>query len=120
MKYKKVLIPILIVSAVLLSACGRKKDSTQAKNTLPKPVLQPEMEIEEENEEVTPPVIFYIVKLSDKTLSLYEVNGENEKLITSMEINPELYPKEDIENLQKGISVTFKEDGYEILENFAN
>ena len=119
MKYKKVLIPILVVSAVLLSACGKKKEIPQAKNTIPKAVLQPETEIEEGKEDA-PAVIFYVVRLSGKTLSLYEVNGENEKLITSMEISPELYPKEDIEKLKKGIPAAFKEDGYEILENFAN
>ena len=118
MRYKKFLIPILLVSAVMLSACGRKKESPQAKSAVPKAVLQPETEVEEE--EVTPAVISYIVRLSDKMLSLYEVDGENQKVITSMEINPELYPKEDIKRLQNGISVAFKEEGYEILENFAN
>jgi len=37
-----------------------------------------------------------------------------------MEINPEIYPKEDTEKLKKGIEAYCKEDGFAILENFAN
>lgn len=120
MKYKKALIPILLVSAVVLSACGKKKENRQLNNTVPKAVLSPEKEIEQEKEDIKPVVIFYTVRLTNKTLSLYEVDGENQKLITSMEIEPELYPEEDVEKLKDGISVAFKEEGYELLENFAN
>jgi len=119
-KYKKILIPILILSAVLLSGCGKKKETNQSCEPMPKEVLQPQTDIEEEAEEAAPPVIKYTVKLSGKTLSLYEVNGELQKLITSMEINPEIYPKEDTEKLKKGIEAYCKEDGFAILENFAN
>ena len=119
-KYKKILIPLLVLSTVLLSGCGRKKEERQSREPVPKQVLQPQTEVEDESEEVSPSVITYIVKLSGKTLSLYEVNGEVHKLITSMEINPELYPKEDIARLKSGIEAYCKEDGYAIIENFVN
>lgn len=119
-RYRKILIPILVLSAVLLSGCGRKKEGRQSREPMPKEVLQPQTEVEDETSEAAPSVIKYIVKLSGKTLSLYEVNGETKKLITSMEINPELYPNEDTERLKSGIEAYCKEDGYAILENFAN
>lgn len=119
-KYKKMLIPFLVISAVLLSGCGRKKETQQSREPVPKEVMQPQTEVEDKTEEVSSPVITYIVKLSGKTLSLYEINGELQKLIASMEINPELYPREDIQRLEAGIETYCKEDGYAILENFVN
>lgn len=119
-KSKKILIPFLVMSVVLLSGCGRKKENQQSREPSPKAVLQPSQEVEDETEEISPPVIKYIVKLSGETLSLYEVNGDRYKLITSMEINPQSYPNEDVQRLENGIWADFKEDGYEILENFAN
>ena len=62
-RYKKVLIPLLILSAVLLSGCGRKKEERQSREPMPKEVLMPKTEIEDEAEEATPSVIKYIVKL---------------------------------------------------------
>lgn len=119
MKRNKGFIPFLIISIILLSACGKKKEISQAKAIYPKTVTEPKT-VEEEAEETAPSVILYTVILSGKALSLYEVNGENKKLITSIEINPEFYPKEDVEKLKRGIEAYCKEDGYEILENFAN
>jgi hypothetical protein len=120
MNYKKILIPFLAMSVLLISGCGKKKETRKISEPVPKEVLQPQNEIEDETEETSPPVIKYIVKLSGKTLSLYEVNGEVNKMITSMEINPELYPEEDTIKLKAGIEAYCKEDGYAILENFVN
>lgn len=120
MKINRIFIPMLLVSAVLLSGCGRKKEKAKTEDVAPKTVLNNQVEVEEEAESGTPDVIYYKVILKKNTLFLYEMNGENKKLITSIEINPEYYPSEDIEKLKKGIDASFKEDGYEILENFAN
>lgn len=120
MKYKRIMILLLTISTFLLSGCGKKKETRQMQEPAPKEVLQPQTEIEEETQEISPPVITYLVSLSGNVLSLFEVNGEMHKLITSMEINPELYPSEDIEKLKKGIEAYCKEDGYAILENFVN
>lgn len=110
-------ITIIMICAFLLPACGKKKQN--AKTVTPKTVLSQRLE-QEQTEEKAPEIITYKVILTSNTLSLYEVNGEMKKLITSMEINPQLYPVEDIEKLKKGIEAYCKEDGYEILENFAN
>ncbi|MBQ7751467.1 MAG: hypothetical protein IJR79_00650 [Clostridia bacterium] len=117
---KKLIIPVFLVSALLLSSCGKKKTAEKNSKSVPKPVSRSETEIEEKKPVKAPQVIHYTVKLSGKTLSLYEVDGEMQKVITSIEINPDFYPKEDIKNLENGITVQYKEDGYEILENFAN
>ena len=117
---KKIFISIFLISALLLSGCGKKKNATKSSESAPKPVSQPETEIEEKISEKPPQIITYLVKLSGNTLSLYEVDGEIQKVITSIEINPDFYPKEDIKNLESGITVPYMEEGYEILENFAN
>ena len=118
--HKKLFISVFLIPALLLSACGKKKNTEKNSGIPVRPVTQTETETEEMPQEKTPRVITYTVKLSGKTLSLYETDGELQKVITSMEINPGFYPAEDIKGLEKGITVPCLEDGYEILENFAN
>lgn len=118
--HKNLFIPIFLVSAIFLSGCGKKKNISKIEEMPPKPVSRQKTEIEEKPAENPPQVIHYTVKLSGKTLTLYEIDGEMQKTVTAIEINPDFYPAEDIKNLEKGISVNCKEDGYEILENFAN
>ena len=121
MKDKKYLIPILVVSVLLISGCGKKKNKEKASENTPKAVSETYTEAVQETEEAAEPsVITYSVQLSEKTLSLFEIDGQNKKLVTSMEINPEFYPEEDIAKLEQGIEAYCMEDGYEILENFAN
>lgn len=120
MKINRFFIPMLLIFAFLLCGCGKKKENKKAELITPKTVLSHRLENDEETAEETPKIISYKVILDGKTLSLYEINGESKKLITSMEINPESYPESDISELKKGIDAYCKEDGYEILENFAN
>ena len=119
MKIDKLIVFAMLIFGVLLSSCGRKRENSKSEILPPKQVSSLKAEQEEETEDL-PQIITYSVILKDSTLSLYEVNGENKKRITSMEISPELYPKEDIERLKNGIEAFCLEDGYEILENFAN
>ena len=119
MKTDRFSIIILLICSLLLSACGGKKENSKTQAPVPKTVLNRTLE-EEETENEEPKIITYRVILENKMLSLYEVNGESKKLITKMEINPEFYPAEDISKLKKGIEAYCMEDGYEILENFAN
>ncbi|MBR4721290.1 MAG: hypothetical protein IK057_05965 [Clostridia bacterium] len=120
MKINRFFIPLLVIFAFLLCGCGRKKEDKKAQDVAPKTVLSNTLENDDEMAEETPKIITYKVLLDEKVLSLYEVNGESKKLITKMEINPENYPETDIAELKKGIDAYCKEDGYEILENFAN
>ena len=120
MKIKRFLILLLFLLAFLLCGCGRKKEDKNAESVTPKTVLSHRLENDEDKEVETPKIITYKVFLYDKTLCLFEIDGESKKLITQMEINPEIYPESDIAELKKGIEAYCKEDGYEILENFAN
>ena len=119
-KYRIYIVLLLTVSAIAFSGCGRKKEENENAENMSRAVLRQETEETEEETEPAPTVISYSVKLVGKTLSLYEVNGENKKLINSIEINPEFYPSEDIERLRRGVEAYCLEEGYEILENFAN
>ena len=119
MKIKKSIIPLLLALCFLLCGCGRKKEEEKSEIITPKSVLSHRIE-EEETAEETPKTIIYKVMLEGRTLSLFEVDGDNKKRITSIEINPDFYPDEDISELKSGIEAYYMEDGYEILENFAN
>ena len=121
MKYKDLFILLLASGALIFSGCGKKKSEEKAKEDISGAVVRQNIVVEEEeSKEQTPAVIKYKVMLSGEKLSLYEVDGERKRLITSMDIDPELYPAEDVKRLKNGIEADFLEDGYEILENFAN
>ena len=118
MKINRFFVPAILLSALIFCGCGRKKEDAKTEPLTPKTVLNQNTEAEETEE--TPKIIYYKVVLNGTTLSLYEIDGESKKTVTSMEINPEFYPEEDISRLKNGIDAYCREDGYEILENFAN
>ena len=62
----------------------------------------------------------YIMRLDNKTLTLYEITGGRETPITAVLIEPSYYPPEDIKALNKGVVAYSKEEGFARLENFTN
>lgn len=117
MKKFRYLGAVIIIFTVLFSSC-KKKEVQPNTDEITQETNVEEADMEEEEEPT--PVIYYLVKLEENTLFLYEVDGENYKQVTSLQINAENYPIEDISALKSGIEVYFKEDGYALLENFAN
>ena len=53
-------------------------------------------------------------------MAMYRVDGESKTIIDSMEIEESYYPREDILELTEGITAYTVEEGYRILENYAN
>ena len=121
---------LLILSAIFILLFASCKDKelpeektdiiTQTSDMQTAEDIEEAEEIIDEETEEEPQTIYYIVKLEGKNLVLYEVDGDNKKNITSVTINPENYPEEDIVKLETGVEAGYKEDGYAILENFAN
>lgn len=116
-KVKKVLQMTALM--LVLASCGNKDNDSVQREENRRPVLSEETEIEENTPSPLPATV-YSIKLSNDTLSMYEVSGDNEILVKSIIIDPSYYPPEDISELNAGITAYTKEDGFEILENFAN
>lgn len=62
----------------------------------------------------------YLMRLEDETLTLYEICGGEETVVTAVNIDPSYYPSDDIKELNKGVVAYSKEDGFARLENFTN
>ena len=107
---------------IVLASCGNNDNKNVQKEDSRRPVLSAETDIEETPDSTaTPaPAPSYCIKLVNNTLSMYEVSGGTEILVKSILIDPSYYPSEDISELEGGITAYTKEDGFEILENFAN
>ena len=104
---------------LVLASCGNKDNDSVQREENRRPVLSEETEIED-NTPLPLPSAVYSIKLVRDTLSMYEVSDGTEILVKSIIIDPSYYPPEDISELNAGITAYTKEDGFEILENFAN
>lgn len=117
-KVKKVLQMTALV--LVLASCGNRENDSVHREDSRRPVLSEETDIEDSPLPSPASAAVYSIKLSNDTLSMYEVSGGNEILVKSIIIDPSYYPPEDISELNAGIIAYTKEDGFEILENFAN
>ena len=62
----------------------------------------------------------YVVCLEDSTVILYSITDGIRTQIDSVEIDTSYYPGEDIKSLTSGIPAYNIDEGFRILENFAN
>lgn len=108
---------ILLAAALLLLAACAKKEHSAEQIPAELPAAARETDTEDVHEV---PALPYCVKLVNDTLSLYEYADGAEVPVKSITIDTEYYPYDDISALKDGIGAYTKEDGYEILENFAN
>ncbi len=118
---------ILIPSAILIittifAACSRKDNSDEGRKSRgQQQVLSHETDIEETPSPLpAPQAAGYLVRLENKTLTLYELSESEPSVIKTVNIDTSYYPFDDIQELNKGIFAYSKEGGYEILENFIN
>ena len=82
-----------------------------------------EATVREENIEYVLPTetpVSYAVCLEGDTVTLYLVDDGKRTKIDSVEIDRNYYPSEDIKALSEGITAYNIEEGFKILENFAN
>lgn len=115
--YNKLLIFIACVCVAvtgIMFAFSKEKDTEQEKK---------QVYVREENidkPEDTEPSVVYEVGIEENTVVLYSIKEDEKKKIDSVIIDRSYYPVEDIQELTEGIRAYNIEDGYKILENFAN
>lgn len=64
--------------------------------------------------------IYYSVQTNGSNLNLYEMRGDNKKVVKTFNVNLQMFPEEDVELLKNGIKAMTLEDGLEIMENFTS
>lgn len=69
-------------------------------------------------QEVKSPV--YEVIIEDGILKIYRCIGDDKTVITSEEISEVVFPKEDIEELKKGVKFERLEGAQQMFENFVS
>lgn len=106
-------IAAVTVSTMLIFSDGEKTQKEEEE------VTRRQDNIEESDPPTTEPV-GYEVLLEDSRVTLYRLTGGEKTAIDSVEIDTNYYPDSDIKELSKGISAYNEEEGYKILENFAN
>lgn len=112
---------VVILSAIIFTACGKNDDEYKRMSGGQKQVLS-----NEENIEDAPPVSpspdapGYLVRLEGSTLTLYDTKSDESTVLKSLNLDTSYYSYEDIKELSHGIPAYSKEDGFKILENFTN
>ena len=72
------------------------------------------------NDSTVSDATYYLLQNENNVLNMYEVSGDNKKLIKSIALNSAFLPAEDRENLKKGIKFTDKEYGYNLIEDYTS
>lgn len=113
------LIPTLIIILTAV-ACSGNSDSQMREEKGRRQVLSDKKNIEYTTPEPTSDEVSYIIRLENKTLTLYEVLNDEESVVRAINIDPSYYPTEDIKELSNGIPAYSKEEGFLRMENFTN
>mgnify|MGYP003294807357 CR=1 FL=1 len=83
-------------------------------------VLSDKKDVEDIYETPAPLENPYLMRLENKTLTLYEIKDGEENAVRAINIDPSYYPPEDIKELTQGILAYSKEEGFARMENFTN
>lgn len=127
-KYLNVLLGIGLVAAgvvtgLFLGAPEKPEDPIQAAEETETPAIQIYSPATPEVEEptATPYVgIYYFLQAQDNELRLYEMNGENRKLIKKAAAQMDMFPASDKSMLEKGIRLLNLEESIQYFEDFTS
>ena len=113
----KMLIFVGLVAAVATGAMvyfsGDVQEKPQGRQVYMREENIKEQEVEEPKES-------YQVSLVDGDVVLHSIKNGEKTEVERISIDVNYYPDEDIKELTKGITAYNVEEGYRILENFAN
>ena len=113
------LIPTLLAVAIISISCSSKNENEEMREGRGRrQVLSDKKDVPETAP--TPSCAPYIMRLENKTLTLYEISNGEENAVCAINIDPSYYPTEDIKELSAGIPAYSKEEGFARLENFTN
>lgn len=117
-----IVLPALLVIAVAAVACtsakNNEKEMTESRGR--RQVLSDKKDVEDSYETHDEKESVYLMRLENKTLTLYEIKDNEESALRSINIDPSYYPPEDIKELTQGIFAYSKEEGFACMENFTN
>lgn len=86
--------------------------------TQPAPTqTMPAVETIADNEDKSP---YYELKAENGKLIIYKCIGDNKQVIASEEISENIFPKEDIEELNQGVTFDRLEEAQQMFENFVS
>lgn len=117
MNTKKMLIFVSLVGAVTAGAMiyfAGEEEGEGVENQ----VQITERSVEEQAPTQNPE--YFTICLEGEEVILYKVTSGDKIMLDSVKIDKSYYPTDDIEALTRGIVAYNKEEGYKILENFAN
>ena len=109
-----------IISAVSAYIFTREKGAEDFVIEENKQIYKPVITTEPETEEIVYEPVYYSVQSVGDALNLYEMQGENRKVVKTFNVNLQMFPEEDVELLKNGIKAMTLEDGLEIMENFTS
>lgn len=116
------LLMLLGATLAIAVSCARNNDDPKIdEKGSRREVLSGQQGIEKDNETSdSKPENSYVMRLEDTSLTLYEITGSEETAITTINIDPSYYPREDIEELNRGVIAYSKEEGFARMENYTN
>lgn len=117
-----ILLPALLVIAAAAVACtaGKNNREEMTEGRGRRQVLSDKKDVEDTYQTPAPSESPYLMRLENKTLTLYEIKDGEENALRAVNIDPSYYPPEDIKELTQGIIAYSKEEGFARMENFTN
>lgn len=113
----KMLVFVGLVAAITTGAMVYFSDNKEEKHQ-GRQVYMRETDIKEQEDDAEKE--FYQVLLVDGDVILYCIKNGEKTEVERISIDVDYYPDEDIKELSEGITAYNVEEGYSILENFAN
>lgn len=122
MKKSHYILIFAAVTAICITAACAKRDHADemSEERGRRQVLSGKNDVEDVTPTPRTEEITYLMRLENKTLTLYEIKNGEKNAVKSVNIEPSYYPSEDIKELNEGIYAYSKEDGYIRMENFTN
>lgn len=116
-----ILISAAVTAICITAACARRDNTDEMREERGRrQVLSGKNDVEDTTPAPQVEETTYLMRLENKTLTLYEIKDGEENAVKAVNIEPSYYPSEDIKELNKGIYAYSKEDGYIRMENFTN
>ncbi len=127
-KYLNILLGIGLVAAgfvtgLFLGGPEKPEEPIQAAEETDNPAVQIYSPATPEIEEPTPTPyvgIYYFLQAQDDELRLYEVDGENKKLIKKAAVQTGMFPASDKSMLEQGIKLPNLEESIQYFEDFTS
>lgn len=121
MKFKHTLIiSSYVLVAALFFSVSYVAGRTLFNKDIPKPTEQPDEEIVETSADAGERAPYYLVKSEDGEVIIYKCIGNIRHALASEKISESVFPKEDMEELRRGVRFDRLEGAQQMFENFVS